>query len=155
MERKKIPLIRFGVILYIETRIQLDPNILINPFRFEDLILNINEEENTESLRGFVYPKTLRNVHRNPISKVNISLLRPSEQPRDLLGVHHLGVLNTIWGLYILVLCSKRSLFEKRLSRISSNVLCHDKDKIIEHNQSFNETPQNLQMKISLWYADF
>ena len=34
---------------------------------------SIIEEENTESLRGFVYPKTFRNVHRDPESKFYVS----------------------------------------------------------------------------------
>jgi len=52
---------------------KLDQNILIHPFRFEDFILSIIEDENTESLRGFVYPKTFRNVHRDPESKFYVS----------------------------------------------------------------------------------
>ena len=34
---------------------------------------SIIEDENTESLRGFVYPKTFRNVHRDPESRFHVS----------------------------------------------------------------------------------
>ena len=34
---------------------------------------SIMEDENSESLRGFVYPKTFRNVHRDPNSKFYVS----------------------------------------------------------------------------------
>ena len=34
---------------------------------------SITEDENIESMRGFVYPKTFRNVHRGPNSKFYVS----------------------------------------------------------------------------------
>ena len=49
---------------------KLDSDVLINPFILEDYIMSFKDTETTESLRGFIYPENLRQVHRNPLSKV-------------------------------------------------------------------------------------
>ena len=53
--------------------IKLDSDVLIHPFRLEDLILSIEEDENFESMRGFVYPKKLRKVHTNDQSRFYVA----------------------------------------------------------------------------------
>ena len=43
------------------------------PQNHDEFIKSITEDENIESMRGFVYPKTFRNVHRDPNSKFYVT----------------------------------------------------------------------------------
>lgn len=53
--------------------VKLDSDVLVNPFIFEDYIMSITDGETTQSLRGFIYPERLRQVHRSPLSKFYLS----------------------------------------------------------------------------------
>ena len=79
-------------------------------------IKSILEDENTESLRGFVYPKTFRNVHRDPESKFYVS---KNDFRKDIYPEYP-----ALTYLMILVINQLVEIYPLWLQLISQSIMC-------------------------------